>query len=78
MSHSLPPDWYEEHDGQRLVLSSEKVAAELGLLRDALVSCASWIRDGHICDCVAGDKCTCGRADILCEVDAVIAKSRIR
>jgi hypothetical protein len=27
MSHDLPDDWYEEHDGQRLVLSSEKVAA---------------------------------------------------
>lgn len=29
MSHNLPLDWYEEHDGQRLVLSSEKVAAEI-------------------------------------------------
>lgn len=29
MSHDLPLDWYEEHDGQRLVLSSEKVAAEI-------------------------------------------------
>lgn len=27
MSDDLPDDWYEEHDGQRLVLSSEKVAA---------------------------------------------------
>jgi len=27
MSRDLPDDWYEEHDGQRLVLNSEKVAA---------------------------------------------------
>lgn len=36
MSHDLPDDWYEEHDGQRLVLSSEKVAAEIERLRSAL------------------------------------------
>ena len=33
MSHDLPDDWYEEHDGQRLVLSSEKVAAAIALAR---------------------------------------------
>lgn len=33
MSHDLPEDWYEEHDGQRLVLNSKKVAAEIDRLR---------------------------------------------
>lgn len=36
MSHDLPDDWYEEHDGQRLVLNSEKVATEIERLREAL------------------------------------------
>lgn len=38
MSHDLPLEWYEEHDGQRLGLSSEKVAAEIERLRAALQS----------------------------------------
>lgn len=33
MSHDLPDDWYEDHDGQRSVLNSEKVAAEVERLR---------------------------------------------
>lgn len=36
MSHELPDDWYEKHDGQRLVLSSEKVAAKISRLQVAL------------------------------------------
>lgn len=36
MSHDLPDDWYEEHDGQRLVLNSERVAVEIERLRAAL------------------------------------------
>ena len=36
MSHDLPDDWYEEHDGQRLVLSSEKIAAEISRLQTSL------------------------------------------
>jgi hypothetical protein len=35
-SMRLPREWYEEHDGQRLVLNPDKVEAELGRLRDAL------------------------------------------
>lgn len=40
MSHDLPLDWYEEHDGQRLVLSTEKVAAEIDRLRFAIETVA--------------------------------------
>jgi hypothetical protein len=29
MINGLPNEWYEEHDGQRLVLNSDKVAAEI-------------------------------------------------
>ena len=36
MSYELPDDWYEEHDGQRLVLNSEKVSTEIERLRVAL------------------------------------------
>lgn len=35
MSQDLPDDWYEEHDGQRLVLRADKVAAEIDRLRAA-------------------------------------------
>lgn len=38
MSHDLPDDWYEEHDGQRLVLNGEKVATEINRLRDGLTA----------------------------------------
>lgn len=33
MAHDLPQDWYEEHDGQNLVLNADKVKAEIERLR---------------------------------------------
>lgn len=34
---NLPYDWYEEHSGQRLVLSSKKVADEIERLQGLVV-----------------------------------------
>lgn len=48
MSHDLPDDWYEEHDGQRLVLSSEKVLAGIARLQaviDAARLYEKWARE---------------------------------
>ena len=39
MSHDLPDDWYEEHDGQRLVLSSAKVKQALDRQDAAIRAC---------------------------------------
>lgn len=39
MSHDLPADWYEEHDGQRLVLSSEKVREAIDRQDAAIRAC---------------------------------------
>jgi hypothetical protein len=52
MSHELPDDWYDDHDGQRLVLNSEKVAAEIERLRAALKPFAEYYdlleRNGYL------------------------------
>lgn len=37
MSHDLPDDWYEDHDGQRLVLNAGKVHAEIERLKGEVV-----------------------------------------
>lgn len=46
MSHGLPLDWYEEHDGERLVLNSEKVSAEVAKLHQKLSEATKLIDEG--------------------------------
>lgn len=46
MSHGLPLDWYEEHDGQRLVLNSERVAVEIASLHQKLGEATKLINEG--------------------------------
>jgi len=61
MINDLPDDWYEEHDGQRLVLNSEKVAAEITRLRLAFLT---YLQNENECAkrgrlCGPGDTCGC-------------------
>jgi hypothetical protein len=46
MSHHLPLDWYEEHEGQSLVLSSAKVAAKIADLHLRLSEATKHIDEG--------------------------------
>lgn len=46
MSHGLPLDWYEEHQGQGLVLDSGIVAEKISDLNRKLAAATKYIDEG--------------------------------